>query len=126
MRARFLVTVSQYQGVFANVMAQRPGPNLKAGNQTSVSTRKIFMLSSVMKKCCSTVRGLWKRPIPQPYLGAQPLQLSQGAFVLGEILWTSVGRSLESGGRRSAVATQQLPFAIVELRLTALASLARG
>jgi hypothetical protein len=57
-------------------------------------------------------------------LGVQPLQLSQRACVLGEILWTNVGRSLESGRRRSAVATQQLPFAIVELRLTALISVA--
>jgi hypothetical protein len=55
-------------------------------------------------------------------LGVQSLQLSQRACVLGEILWTNVGRSLESGRRRSAVATQQLPFAIVELRLTALIS----
>ncbi len=44
------VTVSQYQGVFASVMAQRPGPNLKSGSQTSVRMRRIFMLSSVMKK----------------------------------------------------------------------------
>src|SRR5262249_42791279 len=50
MRARFLVTVSQYQGVFANAIAHRPGPNLKSGSQTSARTRRIFILSSVMKK----------------------------------------------------------------------------
>jgi hypothetical protein len=48
--ARLRVTVFHYQGVFASVIAQRPGPNLKSGSQTSVSTRRIFMLSSVMKK----------------------------------------------------------------------------
>ena len=46
----FCVTVSQYHGVLASVMAQRPGPNLKSGSQTSVRMRRIFMLSSVMKK----------------------------------------------------------------------------
>src|SRR6516164_7114222 len=50
MRSRFLVTVSQYQGVFASAIAHRPGPNLKSGSQTSVRTRRIFMLLSVIKK----------------------------------------------------------------------------
>src|SRR5262249_38498860 len=50
MSARFLVTVYQYQGVFANSIAHRPGPNLKSGSQTSVRTRRIFILSSVIKK----------------------------------------------------------------------------
>src|SRR6516165_6007013 len=34
MSARFLVTVSQYQGVFVSAIAHRPGPNLKSGSQT--------------------------------------------------------------------------------------------
>ena len=54
MSAMLRVTVSQYHGVFARVIAQRPGPNLKSGSQTSVRRRKIFMLSSVMKSYCST------------------------------------------------------------------------
>ena len=38
MSARFLVTVSQYQGVFASAIAHLPGPNLKSGSQTSASS----------------------------------------------------------------------------------------
>ena len=47
---RFCVTLSQYQPVRASSSAQRPGPNLKSGSQTSIVRRSSFIVSSVMKK----------------------------------------------------------------------------
>ena len=52
----------QYHGVLARLMAQRPGPNLKSGSHTSMSRRRIFMVSGVMKKLLFHSIGTLKAP----------------------------------------------------------------
>ena len=71
MWARLPVTVSQYHGVLARLMAQRPGPNLKSGSHTSMSRRRIFMVSGVMKKLLFHSIGTLNAPayLPAPASG---------------------------------------------------------
>jgi hypothetical protein len=64
-----LGTVAQYPGVFANVIVQRPGPNLKSGSQTSANTQRIFMLSSVMKKLLFHTSAINNHRIVTVYCG---------------------------------------------------------
>ena len=60
------VTVSQYHGVFASVIAQRPGPNLKSGSQTSVSTRRIAPGPP------AALEKSWRAVAGSPEAGEQP------------------------------------------------------
>jgi hypothetical protein len=56
------VTVSQYHGVFARRIAQGQEPNLKSGSHTSMTRRRIFMVSSVMKKLLFHSMGTLNAP----------------------------------------------------------------
>src|SRR4029077_17810515 len=76
------VTVSQYHGVFASVIAQRPGPNLKSGSHTSVRTRRIFMLSRVMKKLLFQSIGALNAPSERAASGTSSNEKKRSAFVL--------------------------------------------
>src|SRR5262249_48680118 len=82
MSARFLVTVSQYQGVFASAIAHRPGPNLKSGSQTSVRTRRIFILSSVIKKLLFHSIGALNLPSLRALPGTWSNQKRRSVLVL--------------------------------------------
>src|ERR1700738_5541117 len=75
------VTVSQYQGVLDNVIAQRPGPNLKSGSHTSVRTRRIFMLSLVMKKLLFHSMGALNLPSYEAAAGISSNQKNPSALV---------------------------------------------
>ena len=44
------------------MIAQRPRPHLKSGSQTSMSGRRIFMASSVMKKLLFQSMGALNAP----------------------------------------------------------------
>ena len=79
--ARFWVTVSQYQGVLASAIAQRPGPNLKSGSQTSVSRRRMRIASPVMKKLLFQSIGALNAPAYRPCSGCTSYQNARSPLV---------------------------------------------
>src|SRR6266567_1102853 len=81
-RAMLRVTVSQYQGVFASVMAHRPGPNFRSGNHTSARMRRIFIDSGVMKKLLFHRIGALKPPSYSAAPGTSWKKKKRSALVL--------------------------------------------